>query len=445
MRSIFGMIWHLLAYWITFILGAFYKRIQVKNLGFLKVKGPVIIAMNHPNAFTDPIAISYVCHPLRLHYMARGDAFKPGIVSWLLEQIGIVPIFRIQDGGLEGLKKNDAAYRKVNALLKRNAKVIVFAEGLCVQERRLRPLKKGISRMVFGAYETLGNDALIVLPVGINYSQPDRFGSDLFYNIGEPIAVKDYYAQYKENPAKTNLAFLQLLQSKMKDLITHVNDQNNDQAVLDVETLAKNSLMAEQHLNSNRLDDDLLALKQLTEKVNRASVESPALLNEFKTSAKTYFAELRNNKLPDWVFDPFQNKKLTISSLFFRSILVLVSFPLYGFGLLGNYLPYYLSKSVAQKTVKGKKEFYSSIFLGVAMVFFLLNYLLWFLAIRFFCSNSITPVIVCLAFAVCAQFVLHYQPFLKKTIEMLRFLKKRGSLTSLENQRKNLISLINKF
>ena len=131
------MIWHILRYWISFVLPVFYKRIQGKNIKNIQTKGPVIIAMNHPNAFTDPILISQISYPVKLRYLARGDAFKPGLTAWLLSRIGIVPIFRIQDGGKEGLKKNEEAYRLVNQLLKKNAKVIVFAEGLCIQERRL--------------------------------------------------------------------------------------------------------------------------------------------------------------------------------------------------------------------------------------------------------------------------------------------------------------------
>src|SRR3954470_11109789 len=160
------MIWHLIKYWLSFFLPSFYKRIQAHNIRHLMTDDPVIIAMNHPNAFTDPIAFTYVSYPMRLYYMARGDAFKPGIISWLLERIGIVPIFRIQDAGKEGLLKNDEAYRRVNHLLGKNGKVMVFAEGLCIQERCLRPLKKGVARMVFGAYEYLQDDRLKVVPVG---------------------------------------------------------------------------------------------------------------------------------------------------------------------------------------------------------------------------------------------------------------------------------------
>ncbi len=124
------MIWHLIRYLLSFAIPAYYKRVEGKNVKNLNTGGPAVIAMNHPNAFMDPICITYVSYPLRLKYMARGDAFKPGLVSFLLDQIGIVPIFRLRDGGKEGLQKNDESYKRVNQLLKRNAKIIIFAEGL---------------------------------------------------------------------------------------------------------------------------------------------------------------------------------------------------------------------------------------------------------------------------------------------------------------------------
>src|SRR6478609_8350002 len=125
------MIWHFLKCLVSFVLPVFYKRVQSKNIHFLKTKGPVIIAMNHPNAFTDPIYLTYLTYPTRLNYLARGDVFKPGFASFMLEQIGIIPIFRVRDGGKEGLKKNDESYQVVNKLLARDGKIMVFAEGLC--------------------------------------------------------------------------------------------------------------------------------------------------------------------------------------------------------------------------------------------------------------------------------------------------------------------------
>ncbi len=86
---------------MCFVIAAYFKRYKVNNPQFINVKGPVVLAMNHPNGFMDPVAFSGIIFPPRVRYLARGDTFKKGIVTWLLEGLGIIPIFRIQDGGKE--------------------------------------------------------------------------------------------------------------------------------------------------------------------------------------------------------------------------------------------------------------------------------------------------------------------------------------------------------
>ncbi len=438
------MIWNTLRYLIAFFLPVFYKRIQAKNIDKLNVKGPVIIAMNHPNAFTDPIYITYLSYPLRVNYLARGDAFKPGLISYLLEKIGIVPIFRIQDGGKEGLKKNDETYQRVNYLLSKNGKMIVFAEGLCIQERRLRPLKKGVARMVFGAYEALKSDNLIVIPIGVNYSQPDKFRSTVFYNIGEPIPVKDFIEDYKQNPAKTQNRFLQHLEPKMKELITHINDKNNDQVVLHVEELCKKTILKKKGLDYKNLAHDFLVLKELTEKVNLASEKTPELVGEFRSESASYFEELHKNGLRDWLVDPERNKNVNWLNVSFRILLIVIGFPLYLAGLIGNYLPMVLTHRITKKSIK-HAEFYSSIAIGVGMVVFWLNYLFFFFLIYALSPSVLWPVSICFLLAMCAWFSLYYHPFLVKTRGMIRTLKNPSLVTKLSLKREKLLSLINKF
>jgi len=439
------MIWHILRYLTTFILPSFYKRIQGKNVRNVQVKGPVIIAMNHPNAFTDPVAFTYVTYPVRLKYLARGDAFKPGITAWLLERIGIVPIFRIQDAGKEGLKKNDEAYRRVNQLLKRNHKIIVFAEGLCIQERRLRPLKKGVSRMVFGAYDFLNNDELRVIPVGVNYSQPDKFRSTLFYNVGEPIFVSDFVDEYRNNPARAYNHFLQVLEPKMKELITHINNKENDEAVKQIEILCKKDWLKEQGLKANSLADDYAVTKQITEKVNSAEVNNPEALKEFKTKADSYFKLLRENNLRDWLINPLQNKHVKPVWLFLRLLLIVSGTPLYIIGLIGNYIPYKLTEMIVKRILKGNREFYSSLVIGIGMVFVWLTYGLWFFIIYYFSPNIFWPLLACLVFALCGWFNLYFYFFMLKTKGIYLAISQQDTIKTLAGQRKELMRLINKF
>lgn len=438
------MIWHIIKFGLSFLLPTFYKLIQSKGSYNLQRKGPVIIAMNHPNAFTDPIVLTYATASIRLRYLARGDAFKPGLISTLLEWIGIVPIFRMRDGGKEGLKKNDESYRRVNELLAKNSKIIVFAEGLCVQERRLRPLKKGVSRMVFGAYEYLMNEDLCVVPVGVNYSKPDKFRSTVFYNIGEPIFVKDFKAVYEENQAKANNQFLQALEPKMKELITHINNPINDLVVEYLETLCKDDFLKREGLNKNNLQHDFLVIKKITDLVNNTAQENQAGLDEFKTQATNYFNELKNYGLRDWLLNPKYSGLINYSNLIVRVILLIALIPVYITGLAGNFLQLYFIHWLTKKIIKNV-EFYSSIAIGLGMFVFPIVYTIWFVIINAVSNNFGIALAGLFVFAMSGWFCLFYHPYLLKTLGIFRVLNNKSRIEALKLKRKALLDLINKF
>ena len=99
------MLWYYLRITMSFAFPVFYRRLQMKNSSRVREKGPMFLAMNHPNAFMDPLTFSWVLFHPRTRYMARGDAFKKGFAAWALQSMGIVPIFRARDGGFEKIKK----------------------------------------------------------------------------------------------------------------------------------------------------------------------------------------------------------------------------------------------------------------------------------------------------------------------------------------------------
>jgi 1-acyl-sn-glycerol-3-phosphate acyltransferase len=438
------MIWHILKYWTSFLFPTFYKRIQSHNMRHLMTNDPVIIAMNHPNAFTDPSAFTYVSYPLRLYYMARGDAFKPGIISWLLEQIGIVPIFRIQDAGKEGLAKNDEAYRRVNKLLEKNGKVMVFAEGLCVQERRLRPIKKGVVRMVFGAYEHLGNDRLKVVPVGVNYSRAHKFRSKLLYNIGEPISVKDYYEAYKANPAKTMNTFRMDLEAKMKELVVHINDPANDEVVHYVEKLVRRDNLRAQGLDHKKLINEFNASRAIIEKIEKTQAISPEKISLFEKEAEAYFSDLRRAGIKGWLLHPLRQKRNTPFHFFFRILCIIVVSPIYLTGMAFNGIPLFLSYYLTKRFVK-LKEFFSSFFFGIAMCVFPIFYGLWFYIFYKLMPNLPAALGCCVLVALTGWATLYIHPFILRTIGLRRFLNNNPEMVRLIGKRAELVEMINKF
>lgn len=438
------MLWHLLRYPVSLLLAVFYRRIQARNIGALHREGPAIIAMNHPNAFTDPVAFTYVGYPLRTWYMARGDAFKPGLISAMLENIGIVPIFRLQDGGKEGLKKNDEAYRRVNHLLNRRRKVIVFAEGICIQERRLRPLKKGVARMVFGAFEQMSNEDLLVYPVGVNYNHPNKIRSNVFYNVGEPIAVKDLMPLYRENPARAQNKLLQQLEERMKALITHIDDPDNDEAVYMAEELVTLDRLKQRGLSTTQLGDNFDVVRNLTAQINTAAQQQPDLLAEFKEKARLYFARLRQNGLADWTIDPARNRKVSAGRLFWMRLLLVLGFPFHLIGLAGFYLPLKTTTVLAGKVAK-TREFYSSMWLGIGLVIFTVWFLLLFFGVYALSDTVLPPLLAITGGCLGGWFSLHYVAFRQRTREVGNAIRQTTTVAELGALRQKLIELLNKF
>lgn len=128
---------------------------------------PKIIASNHPNSFFDAIVIA-VHYPKPIYFLARGDAFKKPLVAKFLNSLQLIPIYRLSEGK-SNLSKNEDTFKKCMALLKENKTILIFSEGLCVNEWQLRPLKKGTARLALLAKnEAIFN--LKVQPTNLNYS-----------------------------------------------------------------------------------------------------------------------------------------------------------------------------------------------------------------------------------------------------------------------------------
>lgn len=437
------MLWHILKYYLCFVIVVFFKRNKISNIKNIQVNTPVILAMNHPNAFMDPVAFSALVYPPRVRYLARGDAFKKGIITWILESFGIIPIFRIQDGGKEGLLKNDETYTIVNHLLQKNKKIIIFAEGICIQERRLRALKKGVPRMIFGAMSEYDLKNLTVVPIGVNYSNPSQFRGTVFFNIGEPISVNDYMASYNQAPAKTMNVFLVDLAAKMKQLIVNINYRRSEKVIEHLEIILKHDFFKSKKLNEKNLEHDFLFSTEVVDVINKAEEIIPEKIVELTDKTSYYFSELKKYKLKDWLINPDKQKGINYFTVYLKIIFLIITTPIYIIGLLGNYIPYKLSYFITSKKVK-IKEFKASFYMGIGAMLFLINYALLFFIPKVLYSSWLGLLIVVISF-ICGYTCLYLSPIRKKTIGMIRVLslksKNEKRFNDLLHQRAEIIKM----
>ena len=163
------------------------RDIAINKKELLKHKGPLLLAVNHPNSFLDAIILCTLFNET-VYSLARGDAFKNKFGAKCLSLLKIFPVYRVSEG-VENLGENYKTFDLCKNIFKKNGIVLIFSEGRCINEWHLRPLKKGTARLAIISWED-GID-LKVLPISINYSSFTKMGKNIKLFFGEPISKEN--------------------------------------------------------------------------------------------------------------------------------------------------------------------------------------------------------------------------------------------------------------
>ena len=439
------MLWYFLQFALTPLFPSFFKRLQGKNIERARVKEPLLIAMNHPNSFMDAMAFTYLIQFPRTYFMARGDAFKKGITSKLLYSIGLLPIFRFKDVGYEGAKKNVESFRMVYKKLEERRKLIVFAEGYSVQERRLIPIKKGTAKMALGFIEQGGRDDIQILPVGVTYSTPSKFRGDAYFQVGEPIIVKDYYEGYKQQPPQTILKLTKEIEDRLKKLTLNLTDKENDVVIEQLQPILKKQYVEEHGLNYHTLADHQKYWEFIVAKLNNLTEVNPKGLASYREEVNLYSTQLKEIGIRDHLIKTAVKNK---SYLTFINLFVLIAgFPIYLIGKLLNYPAYYFGKYIADKTCQSI-EFYTAVNFGVGSLILIVLLPIEVLIVWLIFGSAKAIVIYILIKSICGFIGLKYTTFKKKMLGAFRLRKIKKSKPYLYNnllkQRELIINFINR-
>ncbi len=178
------MIYHFLKILFRLQFWCFVRQLRIENPERRGEKGPLLLAVNHPNSLLDALIVGgFMDEPI--HFMARGDVFRLKPVRKFLEKLNMIPIYRIRDGKAK-LSMNDRSFDKGVEVLKNNGLLLIFVEGFCANQTELQlPLKKGGPRMVQSSWRH--NIPARILPVWLEYSGFRSFGLSVNVRFGEPF------------------------------------------------------------------------------------------------------------------------------------------------------------------------------------------------------------------------------------------------------------------
>ncbi len=437
-------------YWVLNILQNIFLRVFYKfdyrGVENIPKNQAVVIATNHANAFIDPCIVGILV-PNKIRFFARGDVFKGKFLRWALESMNISPMYRMMEGYGE-IKKNDKTFEQCRQLLADNKSLLLYPEAICILERKLRPLKKGLSRIVFQAEEA--NDFkknVWIVPAGVNYTAADKFRSKVFVDFGKPMSIIDYEERYKADKVRAINEFTKALEVEMAKYMVIVNDNDNEKLLEAIEELYTAEYLSRKNLHPKKLENQYEASKYFAEVINCIAEKNELLLKELKDIAVDYNRRVKGNELRDHLLRADNINKMNFGRFFADFFILWLGFPIYAFGFILNVPPFLLAKKYADKNVKNI-EFYASVHSNLGMIIWLLYYPIQLLIVALVFKSWILLGIYSVLVPLLGFYSLYYFSVMKKIIGRLKLLKMvrkdREIIEGLIQQRAKAMELIHK-
>ena len=319
--------------WVDSAMFLFYRRRVYTGKEKIPMKKGIIFSANHQNAFMDAFVASLAIWTRKqIGFMVRADVFKNKLFGAFLYSLRLIPAYRMRDG-VENLSKNDETFEHCKKLLRRRKAFIIFPEANHAIPRRMRTLKKGIARIFFGNQQEEGfNDEACIVPMGINYTDPEFFGGELLINYGEPIYASDYKTDFEENPARAYRNLLKELEHRMRPLMIDIRSKEYYDTIEGALSIATNHVKGRKSDPRERFSFQQEMILRLDEKV-----EVNDWAEDLSKKVSRYTALRNKLNLRDWVFD---HKDFPVGSILLRILLLVITFPVFLAGTAIHYFAF---------------------------------------------------------------------------------------------------------
>lgn len=220
--------YQLLKTWIKTGLYFYYGKIQVSGLENVPKDKPVLFLPNHQSALLDVLLIGVKCNR-KPFFLTRSDVFTKPTLKKFFAYLRMIPIYRIRDGR-EALKNNQAVFDQCAEIFGKGHSILMFPEANHNIKRRVRPLSKGFTRILFNAVNRLPDTEIHIVPVGLNYKSNSGFPDRVAIYYDKSILVNTLYdvndVQGSVNRVKG------MVSKRLKHLTTHIEDEKNYDTII---------------------------------------------------------------------------------------------------------------------------------------------------------------------------------------------------------------------
>ncbi|MBM3276526.1 MAG: 1-acyl-sn-glycerol-3-phosphate acyltransferase [Candidatus Handelsmanbacteria bacterium] len=363
------MLRYLLYPLVRFALWVFFRKIEVRGREQVPRGRPLVLVANHPNVMLDVLLLGAFAPGPFPRFLGKTTLFKNTFYTFFLRRLGGIPVARSQDpGGQVG--RNQEMLREACQTLVQGDSLALFPEGLSRSGLRLRPFKPGAARIALRAEDESGGQAGIwIVPVGLTYTAPGIFRSEVVLHFGAPVQAGDFLTAYRANHGQGAQQLTDLLYQRLLPLTLHLENPDLEEAIHDLVALYGEEVLQE-FPDSPERHRRLLAGQELIRAAQYYARTNPALVRVLATRLRHHLGQLRRLDLEPKALSPGKTAPGP-----WHLFLTLLLAPLALYGLLNNALPYVVPR-LWTRAYAEEPEMWATVKLAVGIVAFPLYYAL---------------------------------------------------------------------
>ena len=431
------MIYSLIKYLLKITIYSYFRRVTILGQEHIPTQGPVIFVANHPSALIDPLIV-ITGIKRRINPIAAAEFFGGKIKTWILKnKFHMIPVYRPNLVQNRSKTNNADMFSHCHQLLLNEGALLIFPEGTSETDKGVRNLKTGAARIALEAERLSKNKIKVqIIPIGLNYSNPHQFRSDLFVKVGPPILTKNI-----DSDADNQVHNLtDLIKKGMIDNLLHTGSKELNKLTNSIENFYQNYL--EESLEIKK--DDAFRHFEIQKKIIEATVYS--LANQkgkaVKVSDRIQKYLARNKSEGIYLSDAF--KKLA-----FGEVLELIfGLPVYILGCILNLVPFILVKKIFQ-SIQIKEAFRGSLAMMIGLLIFLFWYISLVVILTLITKISIIGILIFFVGYLSGLYAISWSKLLfilSQKLLVYRMKKfKSKEYDKIKTEQKNLLEALNEF
>ncbi|MGB5185771.1 MAG: 1-acyl-sn-glycerol-3-phosphate acyltransferase [Acidimicrobiia bacterium] len=168
-----------------------YRSVEVRQVDGETSTGPQLGVSNHFGGFADALIQAYALDRVP-RFIARDVIWRYPLAKQGMNLVGAIPTHKPEDKGPAG---NDQMFSSTYEALGEGDLVMIFPEGITVDDPSIARVKTGAARIALGARAS-GVQGIQIIPSGIHYDDKATLRSKVWVNVGAPLDLDENIRDY---------------------------------------------------------------------------------------------------------------------------------------------------------------------------------------------------------------------------------------------------------